>query len=589
MAGPPGLEAAIETAEDVRMASMFRPVAVSALLMALAACATAPPSASVRTAAGGSSPSDDSSPFGLYLAGQAALDAGDTQAAADFFDRASAGEPDAGFLKERVFTAALMAGDVQRAAAIAPVAADGGASSLVALTQAVEDLAEGKGKEAYARLAQAGETGEGGGAIALLKPWAAAAAGRSADAVAMPPADDRLIRLVAGLDQGLLFEQQHRYAEAETAFKALLAQGVGGSLVAGAYGEFLERRGRRAEAVAVYDQVLAGSPDDADIKSARARAAAKAAAPPAPTLREGAAEALMVPAAAVLADKQEEAGLVFLRLVLRLDPKRDQAWLLAGDVMSTSGDVKAARMAFAEVGQKSPHYVDARNRLAWSYQTEDKEVALKIARETVQQEPGSSDAKLTLVDLLRADDRFEEAAKMMDPIIAAAGDHAQWRLYYMRGVALERAGQWTGAQQDLQKALQVQPDQPEVLNYLGYSWVNRGERVKEGLAMIQKAVAAQPEEGAYIDSLGWAYFRLGDYPKAVETLERAVTLDAGDAEINDHLGDAYWRAGRHDEARFQWRAVLTMKPDPDVKARAEAKLNSSMGLDVLARPPAVAS
>ena len=573
----------------------WRILAVPAALLALSACASAPTQEETASAAPADASalpgvSGDSSAYGLYLAGQAALDAGETGAATEFFNRAAAADPKAVFLKDRVFMAALMSGDVARAAQMAPAAGTGRASTHVlgVIAQAVEALAEGRGAEAYAALVQVGDAGEGGGTIALLKPWAAAAAGRWDDAITLPSANDRLIQLVAGIDQGLLFERRHNYGEAETAFKALLGERVGASLVVQAYGEFLERRGRRAEAIALYDQVLSGG-QDPDIAAARARAAAKGTPPPAPSLREGAAQALLVPAAAVLADKQSDLGLIYLRLALRLDPKRGQAWLLVGDVMTAGGDVTGARTAFAQITPKSAEYGDARSRLAWSYQSDDPAQALKIARETVQQLPADDSSKLTLADLLRADKRYDEAADLMTPIIAAAGAHAEWRLYYMRGVAFERAGRWPEAERDLQKALQIQPDQPEVLNYLGYSWVNRGEHVKEGLGMIQKALNADPDEGAYVDSLGWAYFRLGDYKQAVQLLERAVTLDAGDAEINDHLGDAYWRAGRQDEARFQWRAVLTMDPDADIKARAEGKLDSPLGLDVVSKTPPVAN
>ncbi len=174
-------------------------------------------------------------------------------------------------------------------------------------------------------------------------------------------------------------------------------------------------------------------------------------------------------------------------------------------------------------------------------------------------------------------------------MIAAGGAKADWRLYYMRAIARERSGRWQDAEVDLSKALALKPDQPEVLNYLGYSWVNRGVKVKDGMAMIQRAVDAQPEEGAYVDSLGWAYYRLGQYGTAVDTLERAVSLMAGDPEINDHLGDAYWKAGRRTEAQFQWRAVLTLKPDEDIRVRAEAKLASPLGPDVVTAAPAVAA
>jgi Flp pilus assembly protein TadD len=574
-----------------------RLVLAAAALAVLPACATMPDAARPLGQAqvqanpdiGGAT--GETSVYGLYLAGHAALDAGDSRAAAELFGRASQKNPDAVYLKDPVFTAALMSGDVTRAAEIAPSldTTQSGARVLAALTRSVEALASGRGEEAYQELDKAGDIGRSDPAAPLLKPWAAAAAGRTETSIAVPVVRDRLTRLVAQIDQGLLLERARRYAEAETTFKALLGDHAALALVATSYGPFLERRGRRPEAVALYDQVLAVTPDDPDIAQARARAASKGPAPSAPSPREGAAQALLAPAAVVISDKEQELGLVYLRLILRLDPGQSEAWLLLGDSLNSLGDQPGARNAYAQVSPKSGHYVEARTRLAWSWQNDDKDLALKLAQETVQQRPSSQDAKVSLADLLRADEKFEESAKVLDPLIAAAGNRAEWRLYYMRGVALERAGHWPEAERDLQQALTLRPNSPEVLNYLGYSWVNRGTRVKEGLAMIEKALLAQPDEGAYVDSLGWAYFRLGDYKKALEYLERAALLDAGDAEINDHLGDVYWRLGRKDEAKFQWRSVLTFKPSAEVKARVETKLASPDGLDALTRSQSVAS
>jgi tetratricopeptide (TPR) repeat protein len=574
------------------MTSRLRLALASAALLALGACATTTPGQAPGPVAAAPLAADDdkASVYGLYLAGQTALFSGDNQTAEQFFDKASGADPKAEFVRERAFFAALLAGDVTRAAGLTPgpgEAGDGG-QALGLLVQAVDALADGRGQEAWTELSATPAGASEGAAAALLKPWAAAAVGRSVDAVAIPETRDRLLALVAGVDQALLFERAHRYAEAETAYKAMLARQVGKGLIAPTYGQFLERRGRRPEALAVYNDLLVADPADATALVARARVLAKGQPPALPTIREGAAAALIPPAAAALGDRQPQAALVYLRLALRLDPKRDDAWLLVGDVLGDSGDAEGARAAFSRVSTGSPRYPDARGRMAWSYQQAgDKANALKIARDTVQQQPSSDVARLNLADILRANDQFEESAKTLDPVISAAGDRAEWRLYYMRAVALERAGHWPDAQRDLSKALSLKPDEPEVLNYLGYSWVNRGEHVKDGMALIQKAVAAAPEEGAYVDSLGWAYYRTGDYAQAVQTLEQAVSLDAGDAEINDHLGDAYWRVGRRDEARFQWEAVLTLKPDAEVKTRAQAKLASPLGVEAVAQPAPV--
>ena len=497
------------------MAKSHRYALISASLLALSACVTAgPPTVAGAPGPGPAVASETSSVYGYYLAGQVAAGSGDSQAAAEFLERARAADPSAAFVREQLFTSTLLAGDVPRAASMAPASGEAAPATraLGLLTQAVEAMAQGRYAEAQARLNDPDATAVNPAPAQLMRPWVASAMGRWSEALATPATSDRIVKLVAGLGQAQLFERARRYPEAETAFKALLSDKAGQAFVTPAYGLFLERRGRRAEAIAAYDQVLADSPDDVSVAAARTRAMAKGTPPPQLTAREGAAQALMVPTAIVLADKQPEMGLMYLHLILRLDPGKDDALLLAGDVVGSTGAAEEARAAYLQISPKSPRYADARERLVWSYQADDKITALKVARETVAQLPNNDEPKRTLADLLRADNRFEESAKVLDPLILAAGADADWRLYYMRAVALERSGRWPDAERDLTRALSIKPDQPEILNYLGYSWVNRGEKLKDGLALIQKAVDAQPEEGAYVDSLGWAYFRIGDYP-----------------------------------------------------------------------------
>jgi tetratricopeptide (TPR) repeat protein len=344
-----------------------------------------------------------------------------------------------------------------------------------------------------------------------------------------------------------------------------------------AYGGFLERRGRRSEAQALYDGSLAQEPSSVAVKAARARAAAGKPAPPPPTLRQGAALALLTPAAMMTSAKQTQFALAYLRMALKLDPERDEAWVMLGDLMSASGDNVGARAAYGMVKPTSLEFAAAQSKLAWTYQNAgDKETALKLARSAAAS--GQDTGRLTLADLLRADEKFAESAEILSALI-----HEQktpdWRLLYARGVAYHRVGRWSEAETDLKAALAAAPDEPELLNYLGYSWIDRGEHLKEAMGMVEKAVASDPRSGAMVDSLGWAYYRLGDYKKAVEKLEEAVELEAGDPEINNHLGDAYWKVGRRDEAQFQWRRVLTLKPDTKIKASAESKLASGLGPD----------
>ncbi|HZZ69208.1 MAG TPA: tetratricopeptide repeat protein [Phenylobacterium sp.] len=550
-------------------------LAAAAPLILLAACAepgTSAPPASGELAA-------NASPYGMFLAGESALNNGKSRDAARFFDQARVETGDA-MIGERAFTAALLAGEIQKASTLAPTGDDASEAGkrLGKLVVAVEDLADGKGKEAKALLTDQNIAFPHKPAGALLAPWAAAEAGDVEGSLVRPEVrGDRMVDYFGQLGQAALFERAKRYDEAETDFKAVAGTNNPTEMAVLGYGAFLERRGRRVDALALYAEELARDPDSIAVKAAQARASTGKAPPPMPTIREGAAAALLAPAATMISAKQTQLALAYLRLVLRLDPQLDDAWVMVGDLMDGSGDVEAARAAYSHPKPGSPEYSAAQAKLAWTYQSaDDKETALKLARAAAT--TGDVDARITLADLLRSDEQYPEAIKVLDGVIAEQ-KAPDWRLLYSRGVAEERLDHWTQAQADLQAALKAHPDEPELLNYLGYSWIDRGEHLKEAMAMVEKAVAADPRSGAMVDSLGWAYYRMGDYKKAVEKLEEAVELEAGDPEINNHLGDAYWRVGRRDEAQFQWRRVLTLKPDDKIKANAEAKLASGLGPD----------
>ena len=153
---------------------------------------------------------------------------------------------------------------------------------------------------------------------------------------------------------------------------------------------------------------------------------------------------------------------------------------------------------------------------------------------------------MALGNVLRGHKKFAECADVYSKAIAIIGKptKANWVIFYFRGICYERSKQWPKAEADLKKALELFPDQPQVLNYLGYSWIDQGINLDQGMAMIKKAVQQRPDDGYIVDSLGWAYFRLGNYEDAVTQLERAIALKPEDPTINDHLGDAYWRVGR---------------------------------------------
>lgn len=518
------------------------------------------------------------SAYGMFLAGSSALAEGRGGEASRFLEMAQARGADDPVVAERAFTAALLAGDVTRAAAIAPSGplASEPNQRLGRLVKATDALARGRGKDAKAILDAETIGFPHRAAVALLTPWIAAAAGDKEGMVVRPQLrGDAAVDYFGQIGQAHLFERVRRYDEAETDFKAVTAAGTPSDLALVAYGAFLERRGRRAEAVELYEGGLKRRPGNVALRKARERAVAVRRPPAPPTIRQGAAFALLTPAAGMLGAKQDQVALAYLRMAIHLDPARYDAWLMVGDVLQQAGDIEGARAAYGMPGPDTAEFPAAQAKLAWTYQSAgDKAGALKLAQ--VAAAEGDADARRTYADILRANEDYAAAIPILSDLIAEARA-PDWELLFARGAAYERAGRWPEAEADLAAALKLRPEEAELLNYLGYAWIDRGERLPEALGMVEKAVAANPQSGAIVDSLGWAHFRLGNHKLAVEFLEQAVELQAGDPEINNHLGDAYWMIGRKDEAVFQWRRVLTLKPDDKIRADAEGKLASGLG------------
>lgn len=551
-------------------------------LSTLAACAVSPVGSGLRgPVAVGSPLFDTRSAYGQFLAGQAALRDGDSKEAATYFGAAAALGDDPGVIGERSFSALLLAGEISRAAAAAPTGPDTpeAIQRMAVLTRVVEALALGKGKAAQALLKADPPGFPHQQAAALLGPWIAAAAGDREGAIVQPTLrGDKLVQYFGQQGQARLFERAKRYDEAETDYKALTSNATTASIFTLDYGAFLERRKRHEDAVALYDTALRAAPNDVGLLRARARAAAKGAPPPLPTIRQGAAEGLVACAATFAGERQAQFALAYLRLALRLDPARDEAWVLVGDLLNQGEDPQGAIEAYGRVPPGSPHYASAQSKIAWALNDlGDKARALEVARAAAAAAPNDRDAQLALADLLRAGSQWNESVAVLDKVIARDSANPDWRVLYLRAVALEQAKRWPEAERDLQQALKLNPNEPELLNFLGYSWIDRNEHLAEALGMVQKAVAARPQSGAMLDSLGWAYYRLGDYKTAVEKLEGAVELEPGDPDVNGHLGDAYWRVGRKTEAQFQWRRVLSLEPDDKQKAESEAKLKNGLG------------
>lgn len=271
--------------------------------------------------------------------------------------------------------------------------------------------------------------------------------------------------------------------------------------------------------------------------------------------------------------------MMFLQLGHYLDPRSDVITLTIGQLYDTAEQHRAANEAYESIPEASPYRAEAIVSVAENLDSMgDREEAIRRLGNIVQVEPENVTAISSLGDMLRLDEQYERAVEIYTRALdLEEGDRpGDWRFYYVRGIASERAGHWQDAESDLQRALELNPGQPAVLNYLGYSWVDQGLNLDEALGMIEQAVTAAPRDGYIVDSLGWAYFKLGRIEEAVATLEEAVRLLPDDPEINDHLGDAYWYAGRQREARFQWEIARDVDNRGDVTERVGPKLENGL-------------
>ena len=348
-----------------------------------------------------------------------------------------------------------------------------------------------------------------------------------------------------------------------------------------AAGSFFERNGQIEDAKSIYKAFPANAgPETSALEIALERIADGEKAPLfVSNAQEGFAEGLYEIAAAFFRDRAYEPALIYTQLALHVSPNLDVAQILLADLyVATRRPVEAVN-TFRDVSTSSPFLWSARIRLATALNEIGKlDEARSELRTLAIERSERSDPLMVLADLLRAEELYEDAVSVYDEAIERIVkiETHHWTFFYARGMSLERSGDWSRAESDFLRALELQPDQPLVLNYLGYSWVDMGMRLPEAKLMIEKAVAQRPNDGYIVDSLGWVLYRLKEFDAALVHLERAVELRPNDPVITDHYGDALWQKGRHAEARFQWRRALSLDPDPDLLESVEEKLRKGV-------------
>jgi tetratricopeptide (TPR) repeat protein len=272
-------------------------------------------------------------------------------------------------------------------------------------------------------------------------------------------------------------------------------------------------------------------------------------------------------------------AMVYLQLARYLRPDLHLASFTLAEVLADGKAYERASVVLGSIPATSQYSMKATLRQALITDRLGRSAeALEMLDKLIEQDTNATDPWIARGDLLRVHDRFLEASIAYGEAISRIPEPSpkDWAVFYARGACYERLDRWTEAKADLEKALKLNPNQPDVLNYLGYGLVTRGESINEAKVMLEKALTASPNDPQIIDSMGWALYALGKYKEALPYLERAVELLASDATVNDHLGDAYWRLGRKTEARFQWQRALTYKPEPAEVKKIEGKLASGL-------------
>jgi tetratricopeptide (TPR) repeat protein len=534
-------------------------------------------------AVSGSASADPRQPFrstgaaGDFLAGRFAGAEGDLEIAADDLLKAQAKDPTDPELRQQAFMAALLAGrtDAVRLARQQP---DNQAAQL--LLGDVE-ARNGNWDAAEQRFASLSKQGLTQVLQPLLVAWAQAGAGRTDSALGTlrPYVEGDRFRAVYAFHAAMIADLGGRSAEAGRLYHvAQAAFGTPNLDLARALASWQMRNGQPAEA----RQTLAALMQNGDeLALTAARLQADAATRPVRRATDGIAEAYLALAAALRQQDANDFAAVLLRLALDLRPDFTTARLMLAEVMSNGKRPDLALAILAPVNASDPlaPMVDLR-RAALQDRAGNTDEALRTLERLEAAAPDRPEPWALAGAILRGKHRYPEAVAAYDHAIALLGQptRANWPLFYERGIAEERSHQWPKAEADFEMALKLSPDEPLVLNYLGYSWTEQNRNLAEARRMIERAAAARPNDGAITDSLGWIALREGDAAGAVRDLEKAVELQPEDATINGHLGDAYWAAGRKLEALYQWRRALTLNPDPEDVPKLEAKLQDAQAL-----------
>ena len=528
---------------------------------------------------GAEAPTEQAVDIANYLMGRFAFDTFDHARAAEFFDAALGEDPNNRALQERTFLLMLGEGRWEDTVRLAD-GLDGpnAEAALAKLVMALDAVAAQEWDQAQEEIEKIDAEALAELVVPLIGAWAKAAEddGDGAVAILEPLGKQRGFETMKTAHEALIMDLLGNDEKARPLYIQLTAGDRIAPRMALAAGSFFERQGDVDTAKGIYEKVLALQPDSLVMERTLERVEKGEDAPPlVGTPAEGVAEGMFDIASAFFRQNHAQASLIYLRLALRVNSDLEAARLLAADVLESLGREADAIAELEMIPADSAYSWLARLRTAENLRRLDRIDEAAEALETLASEREMvPDPLIQLGDLYRASERFAESAAAYDRAFERIEeiDQRHWPWLYSRGISLERSKDWPRAEADFLKALELQPDQPYVLNYLGYSWIDQGIHLERAKKMVERAVELRPRDGYIVDSLGWALFKLNDYKGAVQHLERAVELRPQDPVINDHLGDALWKVGRMAEARFQWERALSLEPDDAEIEKIERKL-----------------
>jgi tetratricopeptide (TPR) repeat protein len=534
---------------------------------------------------------------GSYLAARHASVERDASSAATFYRSALRSDPKNNELLDRAFISSLADGDIDEAVKLADrILAVDKTNRVARLVIGVRDLRQRKYASAQSNINQSVRGPITDLVATLLSGWASYGAGDTKTAIANI---DKLTGpewypIFKDLHSAMILELAGKEKEAGVRLERAYKLEDSMLRVSDDYARWLSRNKDAASATAIYeafDKKLPRHP--LVLEGLRESKAGKKLPPLVDSPQTGAAEALYGIGATLTRRGGEDLALVYLQLALYLSPNHPLALLSLADLYESVKKPAMAIKVYERMPASSPLRRNAQIQLAVSLDAAERsDEAIKILKNVTTEDPKDLEAVMALGNVERGRKKFAECAQTYSrgiDVLPATNEKTNWVYYYYRGICEERSKQWSKAEVDMRKALDLQPEQPHVLNYLGYSWIDQGINLDEGMRMIKRAVDQRPDDGYIVDSLGWAYYRIGNFEDAVKNLERAIDLKPEDPTINDHLGDAYWRIGRTLEAKFQWAHARDLKPEPDELPKIEAKIENGLAEDTSSSSPAASA